>query len=54
MKIKIYNKKDNLLLKEFNNELTAITWLLMQGYIYTGHGWYFSSPEITVVREFDE
>jgi len=50
-KVRIY--KDGLLIKECNSELVAITWLLMKGYIFTGHGWHFLSPKIKVVRDFN-
>lgn len=50
-KVKIYHKEK--LVKECKDEFTATIWLLMHGFIFSGRGLNFISPEIKIIRDFN-
>ena len=39
---------DNEIIKEYKYEAQAITYCFLNGYIYSGRGWYFLDQKVTV------
>lgn len=52
LKVRIYHC--GRLAKECKDEFTAHIWLLMHGFIFSGRGLNFISPEIKIIRDFED
>lgn len=37
-------------LKRYQHKLQVWCYLLMNGYMWTGHGWYFKDPDIEIME----
>lgn len=39
--------------KRYQHKLQVWCYLLMNGYMWTGHGWYFKDPDVEIMEVID-